>query len=45
MDGRAPRLLWLLCADGVSRLVDSPLPALALALPVRLGTFLPLEGG
>jgi len=39
--GRGPRLLWLLCAEGSeSMLALSPLPALALALPVRLRTFL-----
>ena len=35
--GRGGRLPWLLFADS-----DSPLPALALALPVRLRTFLGL---
>jgi hypothetical protein len=35
-----PRLLWLLCAEfSESILALSPLPALALALPVRLRTF------
>jgi hypothetical protein len=42
--GRAPRLLWLLCAEfSESRWALaplSPLPALALALPVRLRTFI-----
>ena len=44
--GRGPRLLWLLCAEGSdeSRCRESPLPALALALPVRLRTILPLGG-
>jgi hypothetical protein len=41
--GRGPRLLWLLCAESMLMLAPlSPLPALALALPVRLRTFLPL---
>jgi len=44
--GRLPRLLWLLCADGSeSMLALSPLPALALALPVRLRTFMGPLGG
>ena len=45
---RGPRLLWLLCAEfSESTCALSPLPALALALPVRLRTFLgggPLSG-
>lgn len=45
MGGRGPRLLWLLCADGSeSRWVESPLPALALALPVRLRALCVLGG-
>lgn len=45
--GRGPRLLWLLCAEGSeSMLALSPLPALALAEPVRLRTFMgPFLGG
>ena len=39
MGGRGAKLLWLLCAEfSDSTVALSPLPALALALPVRLRT-------
>lgn len=44
MGGRGPRLLVLLCADGVESCKESLLPALLLALPVRLRTFLGFGG-
>lgn len=44
MGGRGPRLLWLLWAEGSVSMCDSPLPALALALPVRLLMFFGLGG-